>query len=88
MNLFIKICVSKLVLKRAIKVALVVGTFFFVINHFHVIVERAVNSSHLLPIMMSYIVPFVVSVYSSACQAYYPSSMSDENSRNKEIDSV
>lgn len=51
--------------KRALKVALVVGTLLTLINHGPALFEYQLTSRHYLQIVLTYMVPYLVSTYSA-----------------------
>src|SRR5215469_13001778 len=53
------------VFRRALQVAAVVGTLLFIINQLGVVLSGMVNSLVLLRIALTYVVPFLVSLYSA-----------------------
>jgi hypothetical protein len=55
------------VLRRAARVALVVGTLLLVINHWEILAGGALPA--LWKVALTYLVPFAVSTYSSARHA-------------------
>ena len=69
MRLFIKHACDPVCIKRSIKVALVVGTILFVINHFDEIVNGTLNATNIFQIGLTYLVPYFVSTFGSAMQA-------------------
>jgi len=62
---FWQIARSKLVVKRATRIALIVGTILAVINHGHRLINLDVDLSMLLRISLTFCVPYAVSTYSS-----------------------
>ena len=54
---------------RSLKVSLVVGTVLALINHYDLVVGANITVSGLAQILLSYVVPFSVSTFSSASQA-------------------
>ena len=53
------------ILKRSLIVTFLVGTTLMMINHGDVIISGSVTSTHIFKIVLTYIVPFLVSTYSS-----------------------
>lgn len=53
------------VFRRALQVAAVVGTILFVINQLNVVLAGKTTSVVLLKIVLTYLVPFLVSTYSA-----------------------
>lgn len=66
---FIKHCKSRAVVIRSTKVALIVGTILALINHSDVLITRSLTTTSALQIFLTYFVPYVVSMTSSAMQA-------------------
>jgi hypothetical protein len=56
----------KIVMKRAAKVALVVGTLLALINHADVLVSTGLSTNIMTKIIITYLVPYFVSAFSSA----------------------
>jgi tetrahydromethanopterin S-methyltransferase subunit H len=52
-------------LKRSIKVAVIVGTILMLINHGDIILYGDIEVHHMLKIILTYLVPYLVSTYSS-----------------------
>lgn len=61
---FIAYCLERPTLLFSIKMALVVGTLLAVINHGQAIVTGHFTSDRLLPMLLTYCVPFAVAMYS------------------------
>ncbi len=53
------------IVRRALKVALVVGTLLTRINHGPALLEYQLTSRHYLQIALTYLVPYLVSTYSA-----------------------
>ncbi len=53
------------VFRRALQVALVVGTILFIINQLDVVLSGMVTPLVVLKIVLTYLVPFLVSTYSA-----------------------
>ena len=68
-NLFLKNFFRRETVLRAIRVALVVGPILIIINHHDLLIDREFNGHLYFKIMLTFLVPFCVSAYSSA-QAY------------------
>ena len=60
------------ILKRSLMVSAIVGTILMVINHGDVIVSGHISLLHLYKIGLSYLVPFLVSSYSSVASKLTP----------------
>ena len=78
MKLFIKNFFRQETIYRAVKVALVVGPILIIINHHDVFLRLEFTQHLYLKIILTFMVPYCVSAYSSA-QAY-----SADERRNKE----
>ncbi len=61
---FIAYCLERPTLLFSIRMALVVGTLLAVINHGQAIVTGHFTSDRLLPMLLTYCVPFSVAMYS------------------------
>lgn len=59
------LALSKKVRGRAIKVSLLVGSILVLINHSDSIYDGNLQSHNLLQILATYLVPYLVSTYSS-----------------------
>jgi hypothetical protein len=57
-------CTERDTLLRALKTALVVGTLLALINHGQQVLSLQFSSSWLVPMLVTYIVPFCVALYS------------------------
>jgi hypothetical protein len=60
----ISYCLERATLLFAIKLALVVGTILALINHGQAIITGHLTLDQLLPMLITYCVPFSVSMYS------------------------
>ena len=60
-----QIALKPTILKRALRVALLVGTILMVINHGDKLLWGGINSKDVIKICLTYIVPYSVSTYSS-----------------------
>lgn len=69
MRLFIKHACDPVCIKRSVKVALVVGTVLFLINHFDEFIKGTLNATNVFQICLTYMVPYFVSTFGSAMQA-------------------
>ena len=61
----LEISTSSKVVKTAIKVALVVGTVLALINHGDAILHASLTKHSIFQILLTYLVPYCVSTYSS-----------------------
>lgn len=59
------LAIEKNTLKRSIKVAMIVGTLLMLINHGDIIFKGEIQLNHMLKILLTYLVPYLVSTYSS-----------------------
>lgn len=64
-NGWLKIALQKNILMRAIKVALVVGSILMLINHGDVMLSDGLSIKEYIKIILTYLVPYCVSTYSS-----------------------
>ncbi len=62
---FLALALSGPVLKRALKIAVIVGTLLALINHGERIITGSLTPENLLQIFLTYLVPYSVSTYSS-----------------------
>ena len=53
------------VVRRAIYIALVVGTLLALINHGHAVISGAFDLENAIQVMLTYLVPYGVSTFSS-----------------------
>jgi len=53
------------ILKRSVMVSAFVGTILMIINHGDVILAGNLTMTHIFKIILTYVVPFLVSTYSS-----------------------
>ena len=63
-RLFVAYCLERPTLLFSIKMALVVGTLLAVINHGQAMFTGHFTSDRLLPMLLTYCVPFAVAMYS------------------------
>lgn len=54
-------------IKRSIKVALVVGTILVTINQYDVIFDDTIDTTLLTKLLLTYLVPFCVSMHGQLC---------------------
>lgn len=66
MKIFIKHCIEKKNLKRALTMSLIVGTILGAINHYDMFLSGEFISRRVIQLLITYLVPFTVSLYSSA----------------------
>jgi ABC-type sulfate transport system substrate-binding protein len=66
MKTFLKHCNKKKNQRRALKVALFIGTLLATINHYDMFLNANYEVSRFVKMGLTYIVPFCVSLYSSA----------------------
>ena len=64
-NSFIALALSKHVMRRALKVALLVGTMLAFINHGEKIISLSLSSQELFKVILTYLVPYGVSTWSA-----------------------
>ena len=58
--------VSRSIVMRAIKIALIVGSLLAVVNHIDEFLAREFSSLLFAKVALTFVVPFCVSLYSSA----------------------
>ncbi len=68
MEMFLKYATRPATLKRAAKVASVVGTVLAAINHYDMLLSGVYSTRRCIQILVTYMVPFSVSTVSSALQ--------------------
>lgn len=66
MEEFIVLCFTKNIVKRATVTALIVGAILIVINHGDALLSGQVDSNRLFKIILTVLVPYIVSTVSSA----------------------
>ena len=76
MSQFLKYCMQRSTVVRAIKVGLVITPILTLINHFREIAALEMGLGFWIQVAMTFVVPYCVSTYSSACAA------SEEHNRN------
>ena len=62
---FFKLAVSRQVVPRALKVALIVGTILALINHGEKILALSLSSQDVYKVLLTYLVPYGVSTWSA-----------------------
>jgi hypothetical protein len=62
---WLTLAIQKNTVIRSFKVAVIVGTLLMMINHGDIIFTGKVGLIHVLKILLTYAVPFLVSTYSS-----------------------
>jgi hypothetical protein len=62
---FFTLAVSTGVVRRAFKVALIVGTLLALINHIDAVIAGSFASKNFIQVVLSYLVPYLVSTYSA-----------------------
>lgn len=62
---FVALALTKSVVARAVRVALLVGTILALINHGDALVRLAFDTNNVMKILLTYLVPYGVSTYSS-----------------------
>ncbi|MCT4613467.1 MAG: nitrate/nitrite transporter NrtS [Marinifilaceae bacterium] len=63
----LKLIFSKQVVRTAFKLSLIVGTILGLINHGPDIFAHTLSDSQIIQIMVTYLIPYSVSTYSSVC---------------------
>jgi len=82
MKLFIKHAVMRHNLFRAIKVGLVVGTILGIINHYDIFITGNIESVVIIQIILTYFVPFSVSLHGGAMYGRHIEILSKEKKSN------
>lgn len=62
---FFALAVSRSVVTRALKVALLVGTLLALINHIDAVLAGSFAVKNFIQVVLSYLVPYAVSTYSA-----------------------
>ncbi len=65
MNKFLHLAMQPSIKRRAIRVALVVGSVFFMINYADKLIAGTLTQPEIFKALVSYCVPYCVSTYSS-----------------------
>ncbi len=65
MNISFKLVFSKQVVQTALKLSIIVGTILGLINHGQDIFALTLSRGQIIQIMVTYLVPYSVSTYSS-----------------------
>ena len=66
-DITLKNLLSRGIVARSLRVSLVVGTILVLINHHHALLSGNITSGLLVKILLTYMVPYAVSSYSSYC---------------------
>ncbi len=66
MKLFLKYAINRQIVITSIKVALVIGTILALINHYDAILNGTLNTTGLIQILLTYLVPYAVATYGAA----------------------
>lgn len=64
--MFLKIATSRRVVLKSLKVSVVVGSLLAIINHSGAILDWDLSFETIIKILLSYLVPYLVSTYSAA----------------------
>ena len=62
---FLALATSSTVVRRALKVALVVGTLLALINHTDAILNSSFGAKNWIQVLLTYLVPYAVATYSA-----------------------
>ncbi len=62
---FLALATSRSVVKRALKVALIVGTLLAFINHADAVLNQTFVMKNFIQVVLSYFVPYAVATYSA-----------------------
>ncbi|HKY54397.1 MAG TPA: nitrate/nitrite transporter NrtS [Anaerolineales bacterium] len=65
MKIWLTLCFTKPVMKRALWTALIVGTILILINHGNTILKGEVDLTRVFQMCLTFIVPYIVSTVSS-----------------------
>ncbi len=65
MSQWLALACEKSIMRRALKVSLVVGTLLLLINHGDRLFQGQIDSGHGIKMLLTYLVPYLVSTYSS-----------------------
>jgi hypothetical protein len=65
MSNWLSIAFEANVLKRSLIISVVVGTILMIINYGDIILAGNLTTTHIFKIILTYLVPFLVSTYSS-----------------------
>lgn len=66
-DITLKNLLSRDIVVRSLRISLVVGTILVLINHHHALLSGNITSGLLVKILLTYMVPYAVSSYSSYC---------------------
>lgn len=69
MKEFLLYCTSKYCVRRSIKVSLIIGTILALLNHFDAIINNTLTRINIIQIVLTYLVPYMVTTYGSASEA-------------------
>lgn len=64
-NVWLKTACSRPIRKRALKVAIVVGSILIVINYGDLLIRGEVGAPQLIKMLLTYFVPYAVSTYAA-----------------------
>jgi len=59
------VAIERKIFKRSLIIAIIVGTILTLINHGDVIISGNLEATHVVKILLTYLVPYAVSTYSS-----------------------
>ncbi|MFT5757534.1 MAG: hypothetical protein ACI9LM_002269 [Alteromonadaceae bacterium] len=62
---WLAVAMERKIVKRSLTIAAIVGTILTLINHGDMIISGKVETTHIVKIILTYIVPYAVSTYSS-----------------------
>ncbi|MEP5729951.1 MAG: nitrate/nitrite transporter NrtS [Sulfitobacter sp.] len=62
---YLKVACSKSVVKRAARIALIVGVILAIINHGDSLLQGNIDLNRMFKILLTFCVPYAVSTYSS-----------------------
>lgn len=65
------IAFEKTIVRRSLRVALLVGSILMFINHGELILAGTMETKNWLKVLLSFLVPYLVSTYSSVASGQY-----------------
>ena len=64
-NVWLKTACSRPIRKRALRVAIIVGSILVAINHGDALIQGDVGNSQMIKMLLTYFVPYAVSTYAA-----------------------
>lgn len=62
---FLALATTSRVVRTAVRISIIVGTILVLINHGSVVVSMSFSAENLVQMLLTYLVPYCVSTYSS-----------------------